>query len=162
MENPFELIMNKINELNDKLDYLTSRIDSDDKPQTLSVKEVAKELDVTQLTVRNWIKKGTLKASKIGRKVMINRTDLDNSLKEYKSLKYKREVKNTSRNCIKCSKKLEGYETGYCRNCKRVELLTDEYIINLIKKDSKLENKDITKELINLKKTNILLKRINK
>ncbi|GAA3639034.1 helix-turn-helix domain-containing protein [Flavivirga jejuensis] len=56
----------------------------------LSIKEVAEELDVSELSVHNYIKKGYIKAFKIGRRVFIKRTDLDNSLKEVKSLKYKR------------------------------------------------------------------------
>ena len=58
--------------------------------QKLSIKEVSAELGVTELTIHNYIKRGTLPAIKIGRRVFIKRSELDNALKEVKSLKYKR------------------------------------------------------------------------
>lgn len=80
------------------LDELESMIDrvlksNTPKQQTnekLSVQEVANELGVTILTVHNYIKRGTLLAFKIGRRVYIKREDLEQALKEKKSLKYKR------------------------------------------------------------------------
>jgi excisionase family DNA binding protein len=61
-----------------------------DVNEKLSVKDVAEELGVAELTVHNYIKKGSLPALKIGRRVFIKRTDLNEALKEVKSLKYKR------------------------------------------------------------------------
>lgn len=61
-----------------------------DKNEKLSIKEVADELGVAELTVHNYIKKGYLTAFKIGRRVFIKREALDEALKEVKSLKYKR------------------------------------------------------------------------
>lgn len=55
-----------------------------------TVKEVAKKLNVTELTVRNYITKGFIPATKIGRRVVINGKDLEESLAEVKSLKYRR------------------------------------------------------------------------
>lgn len=63
---------------------------SKNRNEKLSIKEVAQELDVSELTVHNYVKKGILKAFKIGRRVFIRRTDLESALKEVKSLKYKR------------------------------------------------------------------------
>ncbi|WP_426431028.1 helix-turn-helix domain-containing protein [Winogradskyella sp. HB-48] len=60
------------------------------KNEKLSIQEVAEELGVTELTVHNYIKKGYISAFKIGRRVFINRVDLDEALKEVKSLKYRR------------------------------------------------------------------------
>ncbi|MHA7843828.1 MAG: helix-turn-helix domain-containing protein [Winogradskyella sp.] len=60
------------------------------KNEKLSIQEVADECDVTDLTVHNWIKKGYIKAFKIGRRVFIKRVELDEALKEVKSLKYRR------------------------------------------------------------------------
>ncbi|MBR9847422.1 MAG: helix-turn-helix domain-containing protein [Algicola sp.] len=60
------------------------------KDEKLSVKEVAEELGVVDLTIHNYIKKGILPAFKIGRRVFINRSDIDQALKEVKSLKYQR------------------------------------------------------------------------
>ena len=56
----------------------------------LTVKEVATQLNVSELTVRNYIAKGFIKAEKIGRRVIINAEALEDSLSEVKSLKYKR------------------------------------------------------------------------
>lgn len=61
-----------------------------DKNEKLSIKEVSEELGVAELTVHNYIKKGKLSAFKIGRRIFIKRIDLDEALKEVKSLKYKR------------------------------------------------------------------------
>lgn len=69
-----------------KLDIL-SKTDENEK---LSIKEVAEELGVSELTIHNYIKKGHLPALKISRRVFIKRIDLDEALKEIKSLKYKR------------------------------------------------------------------------
>lgn len=55
-----------------------------------TVKEAATKFNVTDLTVRNWIKKGYLKGDKIGRRVLIDASELEKSLTEIKSLKYKR------------------------------------------------------------------------
>ncbi|TDS13552.1 excisionase family DNA binding protein [Maribacter caenipelagi] len=69
-----ELIMNKVNP----------------SKQKLTVKEVAQKLNVTELTTRNYIQKGYIKADKIGRRVLIDASELEKSLTEIKSLKYKR------------------------------------------------------------------------
>lgn len=56
----------------------------------ITVQEAAKLLNVTELTIRNYIKKGTIKAEKIGRRIIINSKDLEKSLSEVKSFKYRR------------------------------------------------------------------------
>ena len=58
--------------------------------KNITVKEAAARLNVTELTVRNYIKKGLIQASKVGRRIVINLENLENSLNEVKSLKYKR------------------------------------------------------------------------
>ncbi|GGG29356.1 DNA-binding protein [Dokdonia pacifica] len=55
-----------------------------------SIKEAAKTLDVTALTIRNYIKNGVLKADKIGGKYYIPHAELYNPSNEVKSLKYQR------------------------------------------------------------------------
>jgi excisionase family DNA binding protein len=57
----------------------------------LTVKETAEKLNVFELTIRNYIKRGIIKADKIGRRVLINSQDLENSLSEIKSQKYQRD-----------------------------------------------------------------------
>ncbi|MEH6537694.1 MAG: helix-turn-helix domain-containing protein [Psychroserpens sp.] len=81
-----ELFEHLENIIDKKLSILTN-IDVNEK---LSIKEVAGELGVAELTVHNYIKKGILPAFKIGRRVFIKRADLDTALKEVKSLKYQR------------------------------------------------------------------------
>jgi excisionase family DNA binding protein len=58
--------------------------------KNVTVKEAAKMLNVTDLTIRNYVKNGKIQASKIGRRIVINLESLDNSLQEVKSLKYRR------------------------------------------------------------------------
>ena len=60
------------------------------EPETLTIHQTAKLLGVTTLTIHNYIKKGQIPASKIGRRIVIKRVDIENALKEVKSLKYKR------------------------------------------------------------------------
>ena len=43
----------------------------------LSVERIARELDVSEETVRNWIRRGQLKAYKFGRDYRIKQTDFD-------------------------------------------------------------------------------------
>tara|TARA_R110002050_G_scaffold4573_2_gene22142 strand:+ start:49562 stop:49846 length:285 start_codon:yes stop_codon:yes gene_type:complete len=58
--------------------------------QNYNVEQAAKLLLCSKLTVYNYIKKGFLPASKIGRNYIIKKADMDNALKEVKSLKYRR------------------------------------------------------------------------
>ena len=60
------------------------------EPENLTVHQTAKLLGVTELTVHNYIKRAIIPASKIGRRIVIKRVDIENALKEVKSLKYKR------------------------------------------------------------------------
>lgn len=95
-----KIIISTLEELNSMLDskfstYLnkfTEAVNSKIDPPKLkvTVKETAEILNVTELTVRNYIAKGFIKAEKIGRRVLINRHSLDNALSEVKSLKYRR------------------------------------------------------------------------
>lgn len=60
------------------------------EPENMTVQETAKLLGVTELTIHNYIKRGLIPASKIGRRIVIKRTDIETALSEVKSLKYKR------------------------------------------------------------------------
>lgn len=55
-----------------------------------TVKEASKHLRVSELTVRNYIKRGMILAEKVGNRLLIDRDKLVAQLKEVKSLKYKR------------------------------------------------------------------------
>ena len=74
------------NTVNDQLQHYFST--SEDKKRTID--SVAVEFSVDPLTVRNWIKKGIVPASRIGRRIYILQKDLDKALSDFKSLKYKR------------------------------------------------------------------------
>jgi excisionase family DNA binding protein len=56
----------------------------------LTIKETASKLNVTILTVKNYIKKGNIDAQKIGNRVLIDSEKLEKRLQQVKSLKYKR------------------------------------------------------------------------
>ena len=84
---PKEDYLALVEKVNKIYSILEAQTHEDEK---LSIKEVAQELGVTELTIHNYIKKGILPALKIGRRVFIRRTVLENALKEVKSLKYKR------------------------------------------------------------------------
>ena len=58
----------------------------------LTVPALSKSLQVSRLTIYNYIKKGLIPAKKVGRKYLIDSNDLDVILQEVKSLKYKRNV----------------------------------------------------------------------
>ena len=55
-----------------------------------TIKESSSELQVSTLTVRNYIDRGLLTAFKIGNRVLITNESLESALTEVKSLKYKR------------------------------------------------------------------------
>ncbi|RED48799.1 helix-turn-helix domain-containing protein [Seonamhaeicola aphaedonensis] len=76
-----------IADLKIELEKILNRVN---EQENYSVDEVSKLLDCSKLTVYNYIKKGVLPASKIGRRHIIKKSDLDASIKEVKSLKYKR------------------------------------------------------------------------
>jgi|TARA_B110000090_G_C13031454_1_gene311991 excisionase family DNA binding protein len=78
-------IAKKINPLRD---LINKKLNPQKK--NVTVKEAAKMLNVTELTIRNYVKNGKIQASKIGRRIVINLESLENSLEEVKSLKYRR------------------------------------------------------------------------
>ena len=65
-------------------------VEKKQNPENYSVQTVSKIIGCTDLTTYSYIKKGFIPATKIGRKYIINSTDLENALKDVKSLKYRR------------------------------------------------------------------------
>jgi excisionase family DNA binding protein len=55
-----------------------------------SVKELAKYAGVSELSIRNYIKAGSIQAKRIGRRILIDGKQFEDGLSEVKSLKYKR------------------------------------------------------------------------
>ena len=62
------------------------------EPENLTIKETAKLLKVSEQSVHNYLKRGLLKAQKVGRILLVKRTSIENSLQDVKSLKYRRDV----------------------------------------------------------------------
>jgi excisionase family DNA binding protein len=71
--------------------FFNQRAKENSQPQTLTIRETAKFLSVTETTVRNYIQRGLIKADKIGGRIFISREKLLESLKEVKSFKYLRD-----------------------------------------------------------------------
>ncbi|WP_111684376.1 helix-turn-helix domain-containing protein [Winogradskyella tangerina] len=82
----FEALFNKVHQINETLSLLVDKENS----EKISPEMAAEELDVTTQTIYSYIRKGILPASKVGRKLLIKRSDISQALKEVKSLKYHR------------------------------------------------------------------------
>ena len=79
-------LFNKVDELSNNIQLLVNK----KLNEKVSPEVAAEEIGVTNQTIYAYIKSGKLRASKVGRKLLINRSDLNEALKEVKSLKYKR------------------------------------------------------------------------
>tara|TARA_R110002012_G_scaffold11112_7_gene49972 strand:+ start:63256 stop:63531 length:276 start_codon:yes stop_codon:yes gene_type:complete len=90
MTNPFETINERLLNIETLLLEIKHKPVEVENPENLTVKETADVLKVSEQSVHNYIKKGLIPAQKVGRVLLIKRTDLENSLTEVKSLKYKR------------------------------------------------------------------------
>jgi len=90
MNNPFETISQRLSNIENLLLEIKHRPLEEEKSENLTVKETAKLLKVSEQSIHNYIKRGFISAQKIGRILLIKRTDLDKALTEVKSLKYKR------------------------------------------------------------------------
>lgn len=90
--NPFEAINNELSEIKNILLDLKNIPKEEKLPKHYSVQEVSKKIGCSNLSTYTYIKKGYIKASKIGRKYIISARDLEDTinLKEVKSLKYRR------------------------------------------------------------------------
>ena len=90
MNNPFEAINQRLSNIESLLLDIKHKPEPEDKPENLTVKEVAPLLKVSEQSVIKYIKKGLLPAKFIGRRYLIARIDIEAALQEHKSLKYKR------------------------------------------------------------------------
>ncbi len=84
---PLQQIAIQLERLEQKIDRLESK---SPKVKKRSVKELADHCGVAELTVRNWITDGKVKANRIGRRIFIEEEEFQNALSEIKSIKYKR------------------------------------------------------------------------
>jgi len=87
--NPFEIINQRLLNIESLLQEINMPVE-EPKSENLTIKETAEFLKVSEQSVHNYIKRGFISAQKLGRIILIKRIDLENSLVEVKSLKYKR------------------------------------------------------------------------
>lgn len=90
MNNPFEAIIERLSNIETLLLDIKHKPIEEEKTENLTVKESAELLKVSEQSIHNYIKRGFLPAQKVGRILLIKRSDIEQSLKEVKSLKYKR------------------------------------------------------------------------
>ena len=91
-----ELLLSSISveSLTEKIAFKLNELLEQHKPKETenklhSVKSLATLSGVSELTVRNWITEGKIKAKRIGRRLFIEQCQFDKGLQEVKSLKYK-------------------------------------------------------------------------
>lgn len=90
MNNPFEIIEQRLSNIENLLLDIKHKPMEEEKAENLTVKEAAELLKVSEQSIHNYIKRGFLPAQKVGRILLIKRIDVEQSLQEVKSLKYKR------------------------------------------------------------------------
>lgn len=90
MNNPFETLNERLANIEALLLEIKHKPEEDQKPENLTVKETAQLLKVSEQSVHNYIKRGLIPAIKMGRILLIKRADIEDSLTEVKSFKYKR------------------------------------------------------------------------
>ena len=91
MNNPFQTISERLTNIESLLLEIKHKPVEVEKPENVTVKEAAIHLKVSEQSIHNYIRKGYLPAKKVGRIYLIKYTDLENSQREVKSLKYKRD-----------------------------------------------------------------------
>lgn len=86
MENPFEILLRRLNEVDRKLDTLLSKPEEtpgkDDLPEFLDRKQAAAFLGVTVGSIDKYCQKGILRKKYIGGKPLFERDELRKILKK--------------------------------------------------------------------------------
>jgi len=88
--NPFDAIDLRLSNIESLLQDIKQKSIEEKKEENLTIVDVAKILLVSKQSVYSYIRRGEIKAKRVGRTYIINRADLDNAIKEVKSFKYKR------------------------------------------------------------------------
>ena len=83
----FDELFYKVHQIDKSLKLLLDK----ESTENISPETAAEQLDVTTQTIYAYIRKGIIPASKVGRKLLIKRSDLNDALEGVKSLKYKRD-----------------------------------------------------------------------
>lgn len=84
---PFQQIATQLEILEQKIDRLENQ---NQKVKKRSIRELADHCGVAELTVRNWITDGKVKAQRLNRRIFIEEAEFQKALSEVKSIKYKR------------------------------------------------------------------------
>ncbi|WP_336128368.1 helix-turn-helix domain-containing protein [Mesoflavibacter sp. CH_XMU1422-2] len=82
----FKNLYNEVKELSRNVKSLAEK----KQQEKITPEEAAEEIGVTTQTIYAYIKSGKIPASKLGRKLVIKRIDLEQALIDVKSLNYKR------------------------------------------------------------------------
>jgi hypothetical protein len=89
MSNPFEVLETRLSNIESLLLEIKHK-PTETENKLHSVKSLALFSGVSELTIRNWITEGKIKAKRIGGRLFIEQTQFAKGLEEVKSLKYKR------------------------------------------------------------------------
>lgn len=89
MSNPFQTLEDYLARIENLLLDI-KHTPTKESEKIYSVKELADYAGVSELSIRNWIIEGKIKADRIGRKILIKQSQFEKGLEEVKSLKYKR------------------------------------------------------------------------
>jgi hypothetical protein len=89
MDNPFTAIEQYLKSIDERLGNLENPIQKTES-KLHSVKSLAEFAGCSELSIRNYIKEGKIKAKQIGRRILIDEKQFEAGLSEVKSLKYKR------------------------------------------------------------------------
>jgi len=90
MENPFSNISERLTNIESLLLDLKHKSDSEQTERTYNADEVAEILKVSKQSVYAYIRKGWIPAKQVGRSYIIKQSELDEAMKEVKTLKYRR------------------------------------------------------------------------
>jgi excisionase family DNA binding protein len=91
MDNPFEIILSQLSEYNERLKSIEEALTKEKSIKRYSVQDIADNTPIGAQTIRNMIKKGTIKAEQFGNKYLITGEEFNRVCREVKTLKYKRE-----------------------------------------------------------------------
>lgn len=87
--NPFYTIETRLSNI-EKMLFAIQNPPQKTENKKHSVKSLAEYAGCSELSIRNYIKEGKIKAVRIGRRILIDEKQFEAGLSEVKSLKYKR------------------------------------------------------------------------
>lgn len=92
MENPFEIIIERLNNIENKLDQLQKNKNEDSFNELLTVEEVADYLNYAKASIYGLVHKKDLPYIKTGKKILFKKKDIDSWIEDRK-VKTKSEIK---------------------------------------------------------------------